>query len=146
MEAIFFIGLQASGKTSFYRERFFHTHVRISLDLLNTRHREKRFLEICLETRQRFVLDNTHPTKADRARYLPILKEADYRVEAYYFRSELKACLQRNQLRAEKIPGTALFATIKKLELPSLDEGFDKLHYVELSKSGFEVQAWKDEI
>ena len=42
MEAIVFIGLQASGKSSFYKERFFSTHVRISLDLLRTRNRERQ--------------------------------------------------------------------------------------------------------
>lgn len=36
MEAAILMGLQASGKTMFYRERFFHTHVRISLDLLSS--------------------------------------------------------------------------------------------------------------
>ena len=48
MEAIVFVGIQASGKSTFYRERFFATHVRISLDLLRTRHREGRFLQTCL--------------------------------------------------------------------------------------------------
>ena len=33
MEAIIFTGLQGSGKSSVYRERFFTTHMRISLDL-----------------------------------------------------------------------------------------------------------------
>lgn len=33
MEAVIFIGLQASGKSSFYKERFFSTHVWINLDL-----------------------------------------------------------------------------------------------------------------
>lgn len=32
MEAVIFVGIQASGKTSFYLERFFETHVRISRD------------------------------------------------------------------------------------------------------------------
>ena len=39
MEAVVFTGIQASGKSTFYRERFFHTHLRISLDLLKTRGR-----------------------------------------------------------------------------------------------------------
>jgi hypothetical protein len=39
MEAIIFIGVQATGKSSYFRDRFFGTHVRISLDLLKTRHR-----------------------------------------------------------------------------------------------------------
>ena len=66
MEAIIFVGLQGSGKTSFYKDRFFATHVRISLDLLKTRHREDRILEVCLGTDQRFVIDNTNPTREDR--------------------------------------------------------------------------------
>ena len=40
MEAVIFVGLQASGKSTFYRERFSRTHVRINLDMLKTRHRE----------------------------------------------------------------------------------------------------------
>ena len=63
MEAVVFVGLQGSGKSSFFKERFFSTHVRISLDLLKTRHREQRFLEACLSTEQRFVIDNTNPPR-----------------------------------------------------------------------------------
>jgi predicted kinase len=31
---ILFIGLQTSGKSSFYKERFFQSHVRIDLNML----------------------------------------------------------------------------------------------------------------
>jgi transcriptional regulator with XRE-family HTH domain len=37
VEAIIFVGIQASGKSTFYRERFFDTHLRINLDMLKTR-------------------------------------------------------------------------------------------------------------
>ena len=39
MQAVIFIGIQGSGKTTFYRDRFFNTHFRINLDMLKTRHR-----------------------------------------------------------------------------------------------------------
>ena len=68
MEAIILCGLQGSGKTTLYRDRFLETHVRISMDLLRTRAREAALLEWCLRTRTRFVVDNTNPTAADRAR------------------------------------------------------------------------------
>ena len=42
MELIVFCGIQGSGKTTFYRERFFNTHLRISLDLVKTRERDPR--------------------------------------------------------------------------------------------------------
>ena len=56
MEAVIFVGIQASGKSTFYKERFFDTHVRLNLDMLRTRHREKLLLRACLEGKQPFVL------------------------------------------------------------------------------------------
>jgi predicted kinase len=49
LEAILFIGMQASGKSTFFREHFFDTHVRINMDMLRTRNHEKLFLTACLE-------------------------------------------------------------------------------------------------
>src|SRR4029077_2067989 len=76
MEAIIFVGVQGSGKTTFYRERFFDTHLRISLDMLRTRHREQLLVAACLAAKQPFVIDNTNPLPADRARYIGLAREA----------------------------------------------------------------------
>lgn len=57
LEAVIFVGIQASGKTKFYGERFFDTHIRLSLDMLKTRHREKLLLEACIRAKQPFVLE-----------------------------------------------------------------------------------------
>lgn len=150
MEAIIFVGLPGSGKSSFYRERFFNSHVRISLDLLKTRRREARFLDVCLETNQRFVIDNTNPTRADRSRFIEAVKAARvrYTISGYYFESKVEDCLRRNAQRAgiERVPDVAIFSAAKKLELPTLDERFDQLFYVRLSESGFVVDEWKDEV
>ena len=150
MEAIIFVGLPGSGKSSFYKERFFNSHVRISLDLLKTRHREDRLLELCLETDQRFVIDNTNPTKAERSKYIQVVKLARirYTVIGYYFESKVENCLARNAQRpeAERVPDVAIFTAAKRLELPSLGEGFDQLFYVRLSEGGFIIEEWNDEI
>jgi len=37
MEVVVLCGVQGSGKTTLYRERFLDTHVRVSMDLLRTR-------------------------------------------------------------------------------------------------------------
>src|SRR5262245_19176716 len=85
MEAIIFIGVPGSGKSSYFKERLFHSHVRISLDLLKTRHREQRLLDLCLSTQQPFVIDNTSPTKRERSRYIEAAKAKRFQIKGYYF-------------------------------------------------------------
>lgn len=146
MEAVIFVGLQASGKSSFYKERFFSTHVRISLDLLRTRNRERRLMAACLETQQPFVIDNTNPTREDRAKYIDASMTAKYSVVGYYFRSKAEECLSRNQQRTEPVSEVGILSTAKKLERPTLAEGFNILKYVRLTESGFVVEEWNDEV
>ena len=75
MEAVVLTGLQGSGKSSFYADRFSATHVRISRDLLRTAHREARFLDVCLETRQKLVVDKVNATRDDRRPYVEAARE-----------------------------------------------------------------------
>jgi len=35
-DAVIFTGIQASGKSTFYKEQFSRTHIRINLDMLRT--------------------------------------------------------------------------------------------------------------
>lgn len=146
MEAVIFAGLQASGKSSFYKDRFFSTHFRISLDLLKTRNRERRLMAACLEMQQPFVIDNTNPSRDDRAKYIEAAKAAKYFIVGYYFRSKAEECLQRNERRSSPVPEVGILSTAKKLQLPSMDEGFDNLKYVRLTESGFVVEEWNNEL
>lgn len=136
-QAVIFIGIQGSGKTYYYNWHFAGKFKHINLDELHTRNKESLLLQSCIERGEDFVVDNTNPTKADRARYIDAAKAAGYRVIGYYFESKLQDCIQRNNLRTdkEKIPAKAIAATSNKLELPSKDEGFDELYYVERSGS-----------
>lgn len=149
MEAVIFVGLQATGKSTFYRERFYRTHVRISLDLMKTRHREKRFLEVCIETGQRFAVDNTNPSAAERAVYILAAKAASYRVVCYFFESKIEDCKRRNAARAadEQIPVVGLMGTRSRLELPKRSEGYDEMWFVRIAEEGgFDVAEWTDEV
>lgn len=148
MEAVVFVGLQASGKSSLFKERFFSTHVRISLDLLKTRHRERRFLEVCFATSQRFAVDNTNPNRAERVRYVAAARAAGYSVVAYFFLPDVEMCLRRNRLRtdSERVPDVAIYATMKKLQQPTSDEGFNQLFAVRLADGRFVVEEWRDEV
>ena len=145
MEAIIFVGIQGSGKSYFYAQRFFNSHVRISLDVLKTRNREARMMQVCLETQQSFVIDNTNPKVSDRTDYIRMAKEKGFRVAGYFFEPNISESLKRNDARKEKerVPKPAIFATLKRLERPSLTEGFDELFSVDIGQAGeFDVQNW----
>jgi predicted kinase len=149
MQAVIFVGMQAVGKSTFFQRRFFRTHVRINLDMLRTRHRERLMVQACLNAKQSFVVDNTNPTVADRERYIPAAKAAGFEVIGYYFQSDVDACLARNEGRPnnEQVPEAAILGTYKRLEIPAMREGFDQLYYVRTDKDGeFIVEEWQDEV
>lgn len=135
MEAVILVGIQASGKSTFYKQRFFDTHVRISRDLVRTRSRERRLLDACLDTRQPFVIDNTSVLAEERARYVEAARTAGFRVVCYFFLTEPRAAIARNKLRQGKavVPIPGILGTYKKLEEPRLEEGFDAIYSVVLT-------------
>jgi predicted kinase len=148
MEAVIFCGLQATGKTTFFKEKFFKTHIRISLDQLNTRNKELRFIETCILTLHPFVIDNTNPSREERAKYIAIAKANKFKVIGYYFQSILADALGRNSQRSgkENIPEIGIRGTFKRLSLPSIEEGFDELYYVKAENNTFTVNTWSNEI
>lgn len=138
MEAVIFVGVQGSGKSTFYRERFFDTHVRINLDMLRTRHREQLLLAACLAGKQPFVIDNTNPLPTDRARYIEPAREAGFRVVAYFFETSLADAIRRNKERTgkQRIPIPAIAGTLRKLQPPTAEEGFEAVYKVTISSEG----------
>jgi predicted kinase len=136
-DAIVFVGLQGSGKSSFYQARFFQSHVRINLDMLKTRHREALLLRACIEMKQHFVVDNTNPTLAERAKYIQPARKAGFRIIGYYFVPDIPACTVRNQQRTgrERVPAKAIVATARRLQPPSFTEGFEILYDVRLTST-----------
>ncbi|MGE8541460.1 AAA family ATPase [Acinetobacter sp. ANC 3813] len=138
MQLIIFTGVQASGKSSFYLLNLAHSHLRINLDMLKTRHRENIIFEACLASKTKMVIDNTNPTQADRARYIDRAKAAGFDVISYYFETDLNSTLERNSYRAGKanIPEVGVRATYKKLDVPSFDEGFEQIFKIKIAGNG----------
>lgn len=132
MECVIFIGIQGAGKSTFYKENFFKTHIRINIDMLKTRNREKILIEACIEAKQSFVIDNTNPDSDSRINYIKIAKNAGFKIISYYFDIEYKTALDRNNKRTgkEKIPEIALISTSKKIQIPIYAEGFDDIYTV----------------
>jgi predicted kinase len=138
MEAIVLCGVQGSGKTSLYVERFVDTHVRVSLDVLRTRAREEALVRLCLESGQRFVVDNTNATPADRARYVEPARAAGFRTIAYLVEIDVAQALARNAQRpgGRRVHAAGVVGTGRRLQRPTPEEGFDELWHATAATDG----------
>ncbi|WP_180178411.1 AAA family ATPase [Acinetobacter sp. YH01005] len=138
MQLIIFTGVQASGKSTFYMLNLYHSHLRINLDMLKTRHRENMIFEAGLASKTKMVIDNTNPDREARARYIQRAIDAGFEVIAYYFETDLDSTLKRNSFREGKahIPEVGVRATYRKLQVPSQDEGFDLIFKIKIISHG----------
>lgn len=139
MELIIFVGLQGSGKTTYYHEHFAATHVHVSKDLMsNARNRDaKQMMQIeeALAAGRSVVVDNTSPTIESRAPLVAAARRHGARAIAIYFDPHIPTVLARNQKREgrARVPVPAIFATKKKLVAPTTAEGFDEVRVVTMT-------------
>ena len=145
VELVVLIGLQASGKSTFRRERFDGTHLVVSKDRMpNNRRRSRRqaqLIEEGLSQGRPVVVDNTNPRLEDRAELIALAKRFGARVTGYFFPAATLTSLERNSRRTgrERVPDVGIFATAKVLRPPSLSEGFDVLYRVTWQDDGVVV-------
>lgn len=134
MQLIIFTGIPAAGKSTFYQRYFYHSHLRINLDMLKTRHRERTIFEAAIASKTKIVIDNTNPTIEERTRYIPAAQAAGYDIVSYYFDTDLKSTLIRNEQRTgkAKIPVVGIKAKFNQLQRPTLDEGFQEIYQVHI--------------
>ena len=141
LECVILIGLPASGKSTFYRQRFAATHDHVSKDLLRgvrqPERRQQQLLSASLSAGRSVVVDNTNPTIASRAALIAIARQHGARVKGYYFETDAADAVRRNRLREgrARVPDVAIFAIRKRLQPPSVAEGFDELWNVRLDEA-----------
>jgi len=141
-ELIVLVGLQGSGKSTFYEERFSSTHVLVSKDLLGRRHRDERVqLRIAefLDEGVPVVVDNCHVTRADRE--ATIRTAGSSPVHVYVFPFDVGSCVLRNRQREGKkrVPLVAIYTKAKHYCEPTWDEGFSRIYDVRPVAGTFEV-------
>ena len=142
MELVILIGLQASGKSTFRRQRFDHTHVVVSKDHFpNNRRpsrRQEHLIRDALESGKAVVVDNTNPRLEDRQPLIGLAREFGVRAIGYFMPSRLEHSLARNAARQgrERVPDVGLYSTAKLMRVPSWAEGFDELYQVTLESDG----------
>ncbi|GHO54661.1 ATP-binding protein [Ktedonobacter robiniae] len=150
MELLLLIGLQGSGKSTFYRTRFASSHAYVSKDLLRNNRRPARRqlqqVEDALRQGQLVVVDNTNASRAERSELIELGKRLGARVIGYYFAADVTRSRERNARREgrQRVPDVAIFATLKRLERPDYSEGFDELFFVRNNdEDGFDISPWQ---
>ncbi len=147
-QAVILIGIPASGKSTFCKEKLFKTHIRVSLDVLSNnppltkRIKEDKIMKACIESKQSFVIDNTNLSQYEREKYFKAVKGTRFKVFGYYFSSSLKNAIQRNKKRRgkEKVPANIIEGFFKNRDIPNKKEKFDYLFKVSIRNNKFLIK------
>jgi predicted kinase len=148
MEIIILMGLQASGKSTFYRTHFAVTHEHVSKDLLlkSKVQIQAEYIERDFQEQRSVVVDNTNATIQDRLSLIDLGRRYEVTIIGYYFQPDISSSRKHNKLRTGKaqVPEKAIFITAHKFTPPSYDEGFDRLYYIRIAgDSTLEKPEWE---
>ena len=130
------VGLQGCGKSTWVREHLAPSHVVVSKDHWpNARRKQARQSRVVAEqlaAGRSVVVDNTNPTREDRAALVALAREAGVPVRAVWLDVPFATCLERNLGREGRaqVPVVGVLRTRKVLVPPSVDEGFDAVEVV----------------
>ncbi|MCG5219993.1 ATP-binding protein [Streptosporangium sp. KLBMP 9127] len=147
LEVAILVGLQGSGKSTFYRQALEATHVHVSKDdFRKARHRQRRQLRLiheALEQGRSVAVDNTNPSPEEWRPLIDVAAEHGARVTGYWFPPDVDGSLARNAVREgrARVPEVGVFATLGRLRRPRPDDGFDRLFTVGFDgRGGFSIR------
>ena len=152
VELVILIGLQASGKSTFWRQTLAASHTVVSKDAFpNARHRQRRQMRLvgeALAAGRSVVVDNTNPSPQEWRPLIETGRAHGATVVGYWFPPDAAAAAARNAARDERtrVPDVGLYATLGRLRRPRLADGFDRLFAVGFDGAGgFRVAPMTEE-
>lgn len=134
-ELVVMVGLQGAGKSTVVRS-LYPSHAVVSKDHWpNARRRETRQLRLVNEllgAGRGVVVDNTNPSAEERAPLVALGRRHGCVVLAVFVDTPVEVALRRNAARegAARVPDVGLYATAKRLAVPTEAEGFDRVEIV----------------
>ncbi|MGW4568222.1 AAA family ATPase [Streptomyces sp. NPDC004561] len=142
------IGLQASGKSTFYAQRLSGRYELVSKDRFprgasNKQRRQMRLLEEHLAAGRPVAVDNTNPSPREWDPLVRLAHALGATVTAYWFPPDAAGSLRRNAARQgrDRVPDVGVLATLGRLRTPSPADGFDAVREVRFDGlGGFEVR------
>ena len=103
-ETVILVGLQGSGKSTYFQAHLAATHVLVSGDVQGSIQKQMETVRNCLNQQRSFAVDNTNLTRTARAPFIDLAKQAGYRVSARYFEVPVRVAIGRNNYRRDKKP------------------------------------------
>lgn len=131
---IIMVGMPGSGKTSYVLKHLRNTHIRLNLDTIKNRDKERSLFFACLAARVNIVIDNTNMSREERARFLPFAIACGYTTCVVYIDVPVEVCRERSTQRVTNerrnpIPDKAFNGMISRFQMPDKDlEAFDFLY------------------
>ncbi|WP_189856783.1 ATP-binding protein [Streptomyces poonensis] len=143
------VGLQASGKSTFYGQCLSGRYGLVSKDLFprgarNKQRRQMRLVEEHLAAGRSVAVDNTNPSPREWAPLVDLAHAYGATATAYWFPPDVSGSLRRNAAREgrDRVPDVGVLATLEQLREPSPADGFDVVRKVCFDgRGGFEVRV-----
>ncbi|WDM15942.1 ATP-binding protein [Streptomyces lavenduligriseus] len=147
-DLVVLVGLQASGKSTFYARCLSDRYELVGKDLFpraarNKQARQMRLVTEHLAAGRPVAVDNTNPSPQEWAPLVAAARAHGATVTAYWFPPDVPGSLRRNAAREGRgrVPDVGVLATLKRLRRPSVADGFDAVHEVRFDgRGGFDVR------